>query len=72
LRCYRPHDIRERYCAPLPRRSLTAYSRETVQRHLTPDERLIVAFIERTKGRKLTPQVINLCLEQGRHIGELR
>jgi hypothetical protein len=38
---------------------------------LTPEEREIIAALERSRGRKLTRQEINLSLEQARHIGEL-
>jgi hypothetical protein len=40
-------------------------------RRLTADEQRIIAFIERTRGRKLTEQEINLSLEQAKALGEL-
>ena len=35
------------------------------------EEQEIIAMLERTKGRKLTEQEINLSLEQARALGEL-
>ena len=37
---------------------------------LTPEERAIIAFVERDKGRKLTEQEAWLVLEQARAMGE--
>ena len=37
----------------------------------TPEEQEIIDFVEKSKGRKLTPQEINLSLKQARAIGEL-
>jgi hypothetical protein len=52
---------------------LTAEQRATIHwMRLTPDEQGIVDFVERCSGRPLTPQEINLSLEQARAIGELR
>jgi hypothetical protein len=42
------------------------------KRQLSADEQRIIDFIERVNGgRKLTPQEINLSLEQARALGEL-
>jgi hypothetical protein len=38
---------------------------------LSVDERRIVDFCERVGGRKLTPQEVNLALEQARALGEI-
>ena len=35
------------------------------------EERAIIAFVEKSKGRKLTEQEVWLSLEQARAIGEL-
>jgi hypothetical protein len=38
---------------------------------LTPDEQAIIDFVEKSKGRKLSRQEVNLSLKQARAIGEL-
>jgi hypothetical protein len=38
---------------------------------LTTDERDLIETLERLRGRRLTPQEINLSLEQARALGEL-
>jgi hypothetical protein len=38
---------------------------------LSPEEREIIDWLERSRGRKLTPEEINLSLDQARLIGEL-
>jgi hypothetical protein len=40
-------------------------------RQYTADEQSIIDLVERTKGRKLTQQEINLSLDQARALGEL-
>jgi hypothetical protein len=52
--------------------SSTELNDESLMR-LTPEEQRIIDFVERTNGgRKLTPQEINLSLEQARALGELQ
>ena len=38
---------------------------------LTPEEKAVIAFVEKDLGRKATQQEIWLALEQARAIGEL-
>ena len=38
---------------------------------LTSSEQKIIDLLERSKGRKLSQQEINLSLDQARHLGEL-
>jgi hypothetical protein len=38
---------------------------------MTAEEREIVAALERSRGRPLTPEEINLSLEQARALGEI-
>jgi hypothetical protein len=38
---------------------------------VTAEEQEIVAALERSRGRPLTPEEINLSLEQARHLGEI-
>ena len=38
---------------------------------LSKDEQRIIDFCERVGGRKLTPQEVNLALEQARALGEI-
>jgi len=38
---------------------------------MTPEEEEIVEALERSRGRKLTPEEVNLSLKQARAIGEL-
>jgi hypothetical protein len=41
------------------------------ERRLSADEQRTIAFVERDKGRKLTPQEVNLSLEQARALGQI-
>jgi hypothetical protein len=43
----------------------------TMKRRLDADEQRIIDFIEKATGRTLTPQEINLSLDQARALGEL-
>ena len=42
-----------------------------MKRRLDKDEQWIIDFCERVGGRKLTPQEVNLALEQARALGEI-
>jgi hypothetical protein len=42
-----------------------------MKRRLDKDEQRIIDFCERVGGRKLTPQEVNLALEQARALGEI-
>jgi hypothetical protein len=41
------------------------------EQKLNPEERRVIDWLERSRGRKLTPEEINLSLDQARLIGEL-